>query len=190
MRRGLVENCIFLAIECFHRWGTFGNSSGAKRSLSWNSSVYGAQMGKLDYTVANGENGQVIRFPRQFARLYGAAKLTEECTIPITSTPCRFGGERLWFRCPFLRDGKVCGKRVGRLYLPQGQTMFGCRTCHNLIHRSAREHNQRQDELARDPVALAEALGDKKLARRVAALGALVRRLDLERKRLPAQVRG
>jgi hypothetical protein len=175
--RWVVEQCLFLPIESFSRWGTLSNPSGTTGTLSWTSSRSGAEQGKLEYFVQADENGLAIHVRRQFARLYGAAKLIEECTIPITTTTCRFGGERFWFRCPFVRDGKICGKRIGRLYLPPGQAVFGCRTCHNLIHRSAREHDARRNALMRDPVALAAALGDKKLARRLVALGALVRRL-------------
>ena len=38
--------------------------------------------------------------------------------VDITSTPCRFGGRRWWWLCP--RTGRRCGK----LYLPNGGTLF------------------------------------------------------------------
>ncbi len=177
MAHGVVENCIFLAIECFHSWGTFQSPSGTKGTLSWNNSRHGAEMGKLEYVVVDEGDGPVIRFPRQFTRLYGAVRFIEECTITLTTTRCRFGGERLWFKCPFTRQGMVCGRRVGRLYLPPGQAMFGCRTCQNLIHRSAREHDARRDKLRRDPAAMTAALADKRLSRRLLALSALTRQL-------------
>src|SRR4051812_26143614 len=91
--RGVVEQCLFLPIESFHRWGTLSNPSGAC-TLSWTSSLSGAEQGKLEYVVQTDENRLAIHVRRQYARLYGAAKLIEECTIPITTTACRFGGER------------------------------------------------------------------------------------------------
>lgn len=182
--RVLVEQCLFLPIEAFNRWGTFSNASGSTATFSWTNSRSGAELGKLEYLVQNEENGLAIHIRRQFTRLYGAAKLLEECTIRITTTPCRFGGVRRWFQCPFVRDGEVCGKRVGRLYLPPRQSTFGCRTCHNLIHRTAREHNARRDALARDPKALEALLQDRSLTKRITAFGALLHLLEKEKSRV------
>src|SRR5579864_2994908 len=36
--------------------------------------------------------------------------------VPLTSTPCRYGGRRYWFICPMSRNEKYCGRRVGVLY--------------------------------------------------------------------------
>lgn len=48
--------------------------------------------------------------------------------IRLDSTPCHFGGERLWFRCP------GCGKRAARLY--GADRLFTCRRCQNLAYPS------------------------------------------------------
>jgi hypothetical protein len=37
--------------------------------------------------------------------------------IPLTTTPCNYGGVRYWFICPWYANGKYCGRRVGVLYL-------------------------------------------------------------------------
>lgn len=58
-------------------------------------------------------------------------------TIALTWSPCRFGGRRSWFLCPW------CGRRVGRVYLPctmyvSGSgwrvTEFRCRSCYHLTY--------------------------------------------------------
>lgn len=54
--------------------------------------------------------------------------------IPLTTTPCHFGGCRFWFVCPWYANGKYCGKRVGLLYL--GDKYFACRHCYNLTYNS------------------------------------------------------
>lgn len=54
--------------------------------------------------------------------------------IPLTTTPCHFGGCRLWFVCPWYANGKYCGRRVGVLYL--GNKYFACRHCYNLTYNS------------------------------------------------------
>lgn len=55
--------------------------------------------------------------------------------VSLTTTPCNYGGERHWFICPLYRDGRYCGRRVGMLYLGNGD-YFGCRHCYNLTYAS------------------------------------------------------
>lgn len=54
--------------------------------------------------------------------------------IPLTSTPCYYGGKRYWFICPWYANGVYCGRRVGVLYL--GGDYFGCRHCYDLTYNS------------------------------------------------------
>jgi len=54
-------------------------------------------------------------------------------SIPLTRTPCRFGGERTWFLCP----GRDCGRRVAKLYC--AGRYYVCRHCGNLAYSSQRE---------------------------------------------------
>jgi hypothetical protein len=48
----------------------------------------------------------------------------------IDTTPCTFGGERAWVRCP------GCGTRRAVLYALHG--LFRCRLCHRLAYASTR----------------------------------------------------
>jgi hypothetical protein len=50
-------------------------------------------------------------------------------TIGLERTPCHFGGNRVWFKCP------SCDKRALVLYAG-GSGHFACRTCHNLAYDS------------------------------------------------------
>jgi len=52
--------------------------------------------------------------------------------VPLSWTPCTYGGERPWFICP----GEGCGKRVAKLYL--NGKYFLCRHCHDLAYSSQR----------------------------------------------------
>jgi hypothetical protein len=52
--------------------------------------------------------------------------------VGIEWTPCNYGGQRAWFRCP----SKDCGRRVAVLY---GGGIFACRYCHQLAYDSQRE---------------------------------------------------
>lgn len=46
-------------------------------------------------------------------------------------TPCHYGGERIWFRCP------RCQSRRAVLFMASG--VFRCRGCHDLAYQSTRE---------------------------------------------------
>ncbi len=52
-------------------------------------------------------------------------------TVQLDRTPCHYGGERVWFRCP------RCGRRVAVLYGPG--RLFLCRRCYGLAYESQRE---------------------------------------------------
>jgi hypothetical protein len=54
--------------------------------------------------------------------------------IPLTSTPCNYGGKRYWFTCPMFKGGIYCGKRVNTLY--KDGDYFACRHCYNLTYSS------------------------------------------------------
>ena len=48
-------------------------------------------------------------------------------------------GTRWWFLCPFVRNGRPCGRRVQKLYLlPPDARQFGCRHRYDLTYDSRR----------------------------------------------------
>lgn len=51
--------------------------------------------------------------------------------IDLETTPCHYGGERTWFRCP------GCRSRRAVLFALGGR--FRCRACHRLAYSSTRE---------------------------------------------------
>ncbi len=54
--------------------------------------------------------------------------------VALTTTPCRYGGVRYWFKCPLTKNGQPCGRRVGILYCVG--KYFGCRTCGDIVYSS------------------------------------------------------
>jgi hypothetical protein len=61
-------------------------------------------------------------------------KVGYDYKIELTRTACRFGGHRVWLRCPLASNNQACGRRVAVLYLLGD--LFGCRTCHRLTYAS------------------------------------------------------
>jgi hypothetical protein len=140
-----VEDCLPLDVKSFRLAGTFAYPPGTTGTIWW-TTPYGVELGRVEYATQNHADGLAICIRRRYP--------LDECLIPLTTTRPRLGGARFWFVCP-------CGRRVGRLYLPAGQSVFGCRTCYNLTYQSAQTHDKRRDALMRDPVALRAALDSK-----------------------------
>lgn len=78
---------------------------------------------------------------------WDGVKTDYESAVELVRTACHFGGSRWWFVCSLLIDGKCCGRRVRKLYLPPGGRYFGCRRCYKLTYRSAQEHDKRVNRL-------------------------------------------
>ena len=56
----------------------------------------------------------------------GARLMVRNQVIGLWKTGCRFGGQRLWFRCS-------CGRHVGTMYSPSWQP-WACRHCYRLTY--------------------------------------------------------
>jgi hypothetical protein len=56
--------------------------------------------------------------------------------IKLQTTRPQYGGRRWWFTCHLVVNGRYCGRRVGKLYLPPGAKYFGCRHCYDLTYQS------------------------------------------------------
>jgi hypothetical protein len=94
---------------------TFGNKSS---SVDIEVSIFEAYL-RIFYTATDAYSGEMKNY---------------DYKVPLTTTPCHFGGHRYWFQCPLNKNGAYCGRRVGILYLCG--SLFGCRHCHNLTYSS------------------------------------------------------
>lgn len=70
-------------------------------------------------------------------RTEATGRIVEE-PIPLTETDRHYGGARPWFWCPAYRNGRYCGRRVGKLFL--GQKYSVCRHCLRLAYSSRRKN--------------------------------------------------
>jgi hypothetical protein len=153
-----VEDCLRLDAAESRRAGVFRSPFGSRFVCHQFSSTFELQR-SVGYTV--------IELPRvamglrfEFVTLdpQSGIKTMRRYCIEVTSSPCRFGGRRFWFRCPLGRDGFPCGKRVRCLYLPPGEQVLGCRECYDLTYTSSQAEDKRVYELARTPELIERAL--------------------------------
>jgi hypothetical protein len=129
-----VEQCLTFdigslkqALKCVDVPGNLGQISWTGVSV-WSDS-FGDTEAVLGYEVGRIENEGLLLLvnPELPLPFPASARLSSKNIVPITTTCPRIGGRRHWFCCPIEHDGKPCGSRVKKLYLPPGEQRFGCR---------------------------------------------------------------
>jgi hypothetical protein len=150
--RPTVEDCLCFDAAALHRDGVFSSPYGSQYLCRWESSWGGVDQ-VLSYTTAEWPGVAMalccnyvitdVDSPSTLQRV--------QYKVQVTTTSCRFGGRRFWFRCPLTRNGVPCRRRVRCLYLPPGAPVLGCRACHNLTYRSCQEEDKRVYLLANTP---------------------------------------
>ena len=162
--RYTVEECLCLGMNDLKGVGLLKEEPGSFRIIQW-TDFAGKEAGKIGCSLGG------------FKSLYLSLRLSYTVTnsvdetrdvdyrIALDTTPCNFGGQRYWFICPLTVNGRDCGRRVGKIYLPPNGIYFGCRHCYNLTYRSCKEHNSRVSRLMKlSPEELERLFGSKALA--------------------------
>ncbi|HEX8915922.1 MAG TPA: hypothetical protein VF796_26480 [Humisphaera sp.] len=132
-KKTTVEDCVVLSAADMTRIGLLRANLHRAGSVTWTN-------------TATGEKASAVGFDPDVWDEHGSVRLHYTRTrdgdrvdyrVRVTSTPLPWGGRRWWFACPLVRDGRPCGRRCGKLYLPPGARYFGCRRCYDLTHESS-----------------------------------------------------
>jgi hypothetical protein len=126
--RGKVEACRSLDVNRLNREGCL--TPGRTASLKWKQD--GEPIASIDLRA---EADQIILSYR--VRIAGGEWQDVEEPVSIVRVPCRLGGSRPYFVCPGVVDGRVCGRRVIKLY--GAGRYFLCRHCYRLTYTSQSE---------------------------------------------------
>jgi hypothetical protein len=133
MVRATCEGCMSIDVRRWHREGRLRAGQHFGHPLTWMGEPTGiGVLVKADAVVLvfrswtwEGGYGQFIHQP-----------------VPVTWTPCAFGGRRPWFRCEVYSGGRYCGRRVALLHGAGGP--FACR--HSLAWPMLANRNQCANE--------------------------------------------
>src|SRR5437867_2914094 len=125
-----VESCRRLDVRHLQQQGCL--SPERALSLAWQNSA-GEQIAFLQIQA---EPEQVLLLHRYRSQREDWQEVEE--VVPLTWTPCHFGGERPWFLCPGAVRGRYCGRRVAVLYA--AGSYFCCRQCCGLAYESQRKN--------------------------------------------------
>lgn len=102
-----------------HRW------SGNKSSIGYSIST------SVKDTTGFGDH---IRLFYTHTDRWSGEKSEMDFIVPLTTTPCNYGGVRYWFVCPLYKNEVYCGRRVGVIY--SIGKWFGCRHCGRITYAS------------------------------------------------------
>jgi hypothetical protein len=109
-----------------HQWGT----------LTWRESHSGRQVGSLGFKLNTLTPGnEHIRLEYTISR----TKESLDYPVRLTHVPTPWGTLRWFFVCPLVKDGRACGRRAAKLYLPPGGRYYGCRRCYDLTYKSCQK---------------------------------------------------
>jgi len=131
--KSTVEDCRALDVNWMTREGMFDGGGWRSGSIRWSNSHTGEETSSIGYEV---------NAPERWIRLHYRRVRDDEqldYMVPLTTTGLPWGGVRWWFVCPLTCNGRCCGRRVGKLYLPPGGRYYGCRHCYDLTYSSCQE---------------------------------------------------
>jgi hypothetical protein len=137
VKKTVVEDCLSLDANRLAREGAFKAEALATGSCHW--SYRSGRECSVGFEVRALDTARPL-LRLWYTRSAGPGRPESlDYHVGLTATRPRFGGLRWWFLCPLTVNGRACGRRVGKLYLPPGASYFGCRHCHRLTYTSCQE---------------------------------------------------
>lgn len=133
-----VEDCRWIDVTRWRREGIIAPEAGAWGSWTWRRD--GTQVAAIGYQSRADEDTGWVRLCYTVT-LRGKPE-DVDYTVPLVTVPRHFGGLQWYFSCPLDSNGRSCGRRVGKLYLPPGGRYFGCRHCYRLSYKSCQESHK------------------------------------------------
>ena len=124
----VVESGLTLDINRLLRQRNFLPGRHVAGVLSWSYAHSGEKTASIGYEAS------LMSPENAWARLhYSANGAPKDYRVRLEATPCHYGGLRWWWICP------LSGRRVARLHLPPGATVFAARKAYRLAYRIQRE---------------------------------------------------
>lgn len=126
-----VEDCRSLDVNRLHKAGCL--EPGYRGGWQW--SRDGEEIAGIRFWC------EAFRLVLSFRfRRYGEDWQDVEQPVGLIRVPCHLGGQRPYFRCPGVVNGRYCGRRVAKLY--SGGPYFLCRHCYDLTYVSRSERGE------------------------------------------------
>jgi hypothetical protein len=137
--RSTVEDSWVLEINTMKRKGAIVPSE--RLTGLWGWSIGGQQRASL-YYATDLRDGVMPSVMLQYTVGRGEAARDLSYRVELVTSALPWGGVRYWFVCPLSVNGRACGRRVAKLYLPPGGDYYGCRHCYDLTYQSCRDSHK------------------------------------------------
>src|SRR5581483_3224332 len=122
--RTTVEDCRSIDAARWQREGVLRRLVSCHGgSWVWSDPDTGEQRASIGYESNCDEASGFVRLHYIITRHEEKTPLDYQVRLTTTKTP--WGPVRWWFICPLVMDGRSCGRRVRKLYLPGGGRYFG-----------------------------------------------------------------
>lgn len=134
-KKDVTEDYLQLSVAKLREWGYLEPNQFRSGSVQWTRG-WAENKSSIGISVSTFPDDMYVRL--NYTNTSGGGEKKQfDYKVPLTTTPCTFGGVRYWFVCPLNKQSVYCGKRVGKLY---GGSWFGCRHCYNLSYESRNEN--------------------------------------------------
>lgn len=141
-----AEECRSLDVNRMHQEGCLN----AGWSGNWIWSRDGKEVARIGFRA---ETARIVLNYR--ISQYGGDWEQVTQSVPLDHTSCNYGGQRPYFLCPGVVNGRQCNRRAVKLF--SGGKYFLCRHCYKLAYTSQSE--SRYDRMLRRANKLRRALG-------------------------------
>jgi len=145
-KKNTVEDCRMLSVFELKREGVLEMGIREFGSWIWSNVFTGKRSASISFELNTLDGHSYFRVFYTITSWDGE-KQDFDYQIRLQTTQCNFGGYRWWFTCPLSVNGRYCGRRVGKLYLPPSGRYYGCRHCYNLTYKSSQESDKRVNAL-------------------------------------------
>ena len=123
-----VESGLTLDINQLLRQKNMGAGRHTLGGLVWHNITTGEKIASIGFEAC------LLDLDEAWARLHYSVNGTpQDYRVLLSTTRCHYGGRRWWWVCP------RSGRRVAKLYLPPGATIFAARHVYRLAYRSQRD---------------------------------------------------
>ena len=134
-----VDECLRLTVSTLRDSGLISGKADDV-VYSWKTGEAEADVATVRVRVSSRSSTRIIACLAYTVHLDGESHEISE-TIHLTKA-ARDNGANWWFQCPAQVDGVACSHKVGVLYLPPGEQLFACRSCHDLAYPWAKKKGE------------------------------------------------
>lgn len=146
-KKETTEDCLTLSVTELKRDGLLEPTSERAGRWVWSNPFTKLVRADVQYKISMGGKLPRLHLTYDVRNRWRDKTYHLDYSILLKKTPCHFGGYRWWFVCPLSVNGRHCGRRVGKLYMPLGKKYFGCRHCYDLTYRSSQESDSQVNAL-------------------------------------------